>query len=90
MKISRLDGRQRSKRAVMRRLARDLDFPAHFSGSLDALFDVLTGDVKGPLTIHWRPTDRARTTMGADYDRLVATLEDAARERKDITLDLIA
>ncbi|MEZ5826167.1 MAG: barstar family protein [Geminicoccaceae bacterium] len=90
MKICTLDGRQRSKKAVLARIARDLDFPPHFGGNLDALFDVLTTDLAGPITIRWRPTANARKALGADYGRIAATLEDAAQKRKDLTLDLTA
>lgn len=88
MNHARLDGRQRSQRAVIRKLARDLKFPAHFGGNLDALFDVLTTDVEGPVTIHWRTTETSRTMMGRELGRVVTTLEDAANERDDLTLDL--
>lgn len=88
MSNARLDGRQRSKRAVMRKLARDLKFPSHFGGSLDALFDVLTTDVSGPATITWRSTPASRALLGRDYSRLVSTLHDAATERDDLILDL--
>ena len=86
----RLDGRQRSKQAVLARLAKDLDFPPHFGGNLDALFDVLTADVPGPVHISWRATERAVSTMGEDYARLRTTLEDAARERADLRVDIEA
>ena len=90
MKVCKLDGRQRSKAAILSRVARDLGFPAHFGGNLDALFDILTTDIEGPFTIRWRPTANARAALGADFGRIRSTLEDAARERKDMTLDLAA
>ena len=88
MKQARLDGRQRSKYAVMRKLSRDLQLPGYFGGNLDALFDVLTNDVAGPITIFWRSTSASRAGIGRDYGRIVATLEDAASERDDLTLDI--
>ncbi len=89
MTTARLDGRQRSKRAVLARLARKLGFPAHFRANLDALFDVLTTDLEGPVTIEWRVTPHARRSLAADFDAIVATLEAAARTRDDLTLHLV-
>lgn len=87
---ARLDGRQRSKRAVLAKLARDLAFPAHFGHNLDALFDVLTTDIEGPIRIRWRLTERAQTALGGDLGPLRRTLEDAAAERPDLTVSIVA
>jgi len=88
MRMARLDGRQRSKRAVLRKLARDLGFPDHFGGNLDALFDVLAHDVKGPMAIRWRTTAAGRTALGRDYLRIADTLTAAAALRDDITVEI--
>lgn len=86
---ARLDGRQRSKRAVLAKLARDLAFPAHFGHNLDALFDLLTTEVEGPVRIRWRLAARARAALGDDLAPLRRTLEDAAAERPDLTLEIV-
>jgi len=83
---ARLDGRQRSKRAVLAKLARDLCFPAYFGHNLDALFDVLTTDLEGPIVIEWRLTERAEAALGDDLAPLRRTLEQAAGERSDLNL----
>ncbi|MEZ5903862.1 MAG: barstar family protein [Geminicoccaceae bacterium] len=88
MTTARLDGRQRSKRAVLARLASELAFPPHFRPNLDALFDVLTTDLKGPVTIDWRLTENARRALGADYEAIARTLAEAAAARDDLTLRL--
>lgn len=64
-------------------LARQLAFPAHFGRNLDALWDVLTGEVEGPFEIIWEDFDLAREGLGADFDRLVALLDEVAAERED-------
>lgn len=66
-------------------LARRLAFPAHFGRNLDALWDVLTGEVEGPFEIIWEDIDLARVGLGADFDRLIALLDEAAAEREDFT-----
>ena len=88
LRVARLDGRQRTKRAVLAKLAHDLAFPAHFGGNLDALFDVLTTDIAGPLRIEWRVTEHAASSLGQDLEPLRRVLTDAAAERDDLELDL--
>lgn len=84
-----LDGRAiRALGDVYASMARQLGFPAHFGGNLDALYDVLTGDVPGPVEIVWRDHQLSATALGADYARLLATLRAAAAARRDLTLTL--
>ena len=68
-------------------LARQLGFPRHFGRNLDALWDVLTADVEGPLSIVWEDAEQAQACLGDDYARVVALLEEAAAERGDMTLE---
>ena len=82
--VARLDGRQRSKAAVLAKLARDLGFPAHFRPNLDALFDVLTTDIRGPIRIDWQLSAKTEAAIGCDLGPLCRTLGDAARARDDL------
>jgi ribonuclease inhibitor len=84
--VARLDGRQRSKHAVLAKLALDLGFPDHFRPNLDALFDVLTADIEGPIRIEWRLTRNAVAGIGPDLEPLQRTIRDATAERDDLTL----
>lgn len=70
-------------------LARQLPLPAHFGRNLDALWDVLTGDLEGPLEIVWVNAAAARALLGEDYPKLAGLLEDAAAERGDLTVRLL-
>lgn len=79
----------RSLAQVYDELARQLDFPAHFGRNLDALWDVLANDIEGPLEIVWQDTTLSRDTMGDDYDKLAALLEELAEERADVALKLL-
>ena len=84
-----IDGRHmRTLGDVYKSMAGQLGFPAHFGANLDALYDVLTGDVPGPVEIVWRDHQHSATELGADYARLLATLRDAAAARRDLTLTL--
>jgi ribonuclease inhibitor len=65
-----------------------LPLPQHFGRNLDALWDALTTDVRGPVTIVWRDAARARAALGEDYERLVATLRDVVAERPDFRVIL--
>jgi ribonuclease inhibitor len=69
-------------------LGRELGFPAHFGNNLDALYDVLTGDLIGPVEIVWRDHRLSAAALGADYDRLLAVLRDAGLARPDLILIL--
>lgn len=65
-------------------LARALELPEHFGRNLDALHDCLTGDVPGPLVVEWRNSARTEATLGPDFGRIRATMEEAAAERPDL------
>lgn len=84
----RLDGRTRTRRAALARLARELGFPGHFGHNLDALFDVLTTDLPGPIEIVWSGRRRAELEADPELGPVLATLEEAARARSDLTLRL--
>lgn len=70
-------------------LARQLAFPSHFGRNLDALWDVLTGDVEGPLEIVWEDCDSAAAKLGVEYAKLAGLLKEVAAERDDITLEFL-
>ncbi len=85
-----LDGRRISTRGgFYDELARQAPLPAHFGRNLDALWDVLTGELPGPLEIVWEHASASRRAMGAEeHDRLVKLLRDAAAEREDLSVTL--
>ena len=84
-----IDGRRiRTLAELYAAMAGPLGFPAHFGGNLDALHDVLTGDVPGPVEIVWRDHRLSEAALGADYARVLAVLRDAAAARGDLTLVL--
>ncbi|BBF84092.1 RNAse inhibitor [Aquitalea magnusonii] len=66
-----------------------LHLPAHFGRNLDALYDTLSSDVRGPYEIVWRNTEQSRHMLGADlYATLLEILQSVAEERGDVTLDI--
>jgi hypothetical protein len=85
MMISNLDGRQRSKRAVLRKIGRDLGWGRPLT-NLDALYDVLRRRIPGPFQIDWWLTPRAREALGADLEPIAAVLRQVAAERRDVRL----
>lgn len=83
-----LDGRQRSKRAVLAKIARDLGWDRPVT-NLDALYDVLRREIPGPIEILWRPTAASQEALGANMATIAATLREVAAERTDVTFQLV-
>jgi ribonuclease inhibitor len=64
-------------------VARELHFPDHFGRNLDALWDVLTTDIEGPVELVWEDSADSRKSMGKDFEKISSLLQDVAKERKD-------
>ena len=64
-------------------LARALAFPGGFGRNLDALCDMLTTDVMGPVEIVWRDAEVSRARLGEVYGNLAGLLVEVARVRPD-------
>ena len=74
---------------IYRQLAKQIDLPEHFGNNLDALYDVLAGDLEGPLMIVWRQHATSELLLGSEkYRALLALLYDAVAERADLELIL--
>lgn len=78
-----LDGALTTPQAVHARLARDLDLPAHYGANLDALWDVLTTDIAGPVEIEWRDAERAQAALGPAFERFASLFRKVAARRDD-------
>ena len=55
-----------------------------FGRNLDALWDVLTVDVVGPLEIVWRDAARSRARLGDAFEPFAHLLRDLALVRSDV------
>jgi ribonuclease inhibitor len=64
-------------------IARKLHFPDHFGRNLDALWDVLTTDIRGPLELAWEDSEASKKSMGKDFEKVAALLRDVEKERED-------
>ncbi len=64
-------------------IARKLHFPDYFGRNLDALWDVLTTDVKGPVALGWADSEASNKSMGKDFEKIAALLKDVEKERED-------
>jgi ribonuclease inhibitor len=73
--------------AIYAPLAAGLDVPA-FGHNLDALWDVLTATIPGPIEIVWKDHAKVRKRVGKRLDRLIATLREVEKARKDFRLVL--
>ena len=59
VKRSTLNGLQ-SLDGLYDQLTKQLKLPAHFGRNLDALWDVLSTDVEGPIEIVWKNTEESK------------------------------
>ena len=64
-------------------IAKKLRFPDYFGRNLDALWDVLTTDVKGPVELAWEGSEASKKSMGKDFEKVSALLKDVEKERED-------
>ncbi len=64
-------------------VSRELNFPEHFGRNLDALWDVLTADIAGPINLIWEDSAISQQSMGYDFDKICALLKDVEKERDD-------
>ena len=69
-------------------LTTGLSLPEHFGRNLDALWDVLSTDVRGPFEILWKHAGDSKKLMGRDFERAVKLLKDLQKERDDFTLKI--
>lgn len=69
----------RDKAALHASLARQLDFPDWYGGNLDALYDLLSASSERVAVVLLGNRGLAQT-LGADYERFMAVLEDLRRE----------
>ncbi|MBM3629593.1 MAG: barstar family protein [Alphaproteobacteria bacterium] len=88
MKTVMLDAGLPDKAAALARIGRELGLGEVAPRNLDALWDVLRGDVRGPFAIVWTDHARASVKLGADFDALCGLLRRLAEERRDFTFTL--
>lgn len=70
---------------VYLQLSQQLAFPPHFGHNLDALFDLLSRELPGPLRIFWPNALAAKAHFPQhDFDDLLGVFNDAVEERDDL------
>lgn len=77
-----------SLNAFYDQIARDFGFPPHFGRNMDALWDVLTTDIEGPLELIWEKPGVTRDALAEDYWLLLEILADVVAERDDFSFTL--
>ena len=64
-------------------ITRSLHLPDYFGRNLDALWDVLTTDIPGPVELIWEDSAASKSSMGKDFGKVASLLRDLEKERKD-------
>lgn len=70
-------------------VARKLRFPDYFGRNLDALWDALTTDVKGPVDLAWEDSEGSKKSMGKDFEKVAALLREVEKERGDFKVSFL-
>ena len=70
-------------------IAGKLRFPDYFGRNLDALWDVLTTDIKGPVELAWEDSEVSKKSMGKDFEKVAALLRDVEKERDDFKVSFL-
>ncbi|MEK6699618.1 MAG: barstar family protein [Nitrospirota bacterium] len=69
-------------------ISRQLSLPAYFGRNLDALWDVLSTDVEGPVEIFWRNARASKQALGEDFEKVLKVLKELEGEREDFKVIL--
>ena len=67
-------------------ISAQLSLPEHFGRNLDALWDVLSTDVEGPIEIVWKNADASRKALGPDFERVQKVFRELKKKRGDFVL----
>ena len=57
-----------------RAFASVLGIQRYYGENLNALWDVLSTDVEGPVTLTWKNSGKSKQVLGADFDAIVDVL----------------
>ena len=79
-------GRVTTAGEVYDAFADQLALAPEFGRNLDALWDVLTVDVAGPLEIVWEDAARSRARLGDGFEPFAQLLRDLALVRSDVQI----
>ncbi len=90
MKRVTIDGARIDTAAALHAaLKRDLGLPAHTAANLDALWDALTRDLAGPVTLEIRGAPGLRARLGERAARVLDLLVEVTAERDDFGVALL-
>jgi len=85
--LKELEGNEiRSEAAFHAAIAAALSFPDHYGENLDALWDVLTGDVERPVVLVWKNAETSRAALASKFEAIVELMRKV--EQQDVTWGL--
>jgi len=59
------------------KIAKAMDFPGHYGRNLDALWDILSGDLPQPTNLIWKNAAKSQIRLGPVFDEIVNVLKEA-------------
>jgi len=66
-----------------------LNFPQHYGGNLDALWDALTVDIPRPIAVTAIGVGRAKLALGDLIDAILEVFRDAERQDDGLSLRVV-
>jgi len=70
-------------------LKKELGFPEHYGGNLDALYDSLMGDIEFPTKIMISGFAKFEQKVGKEAKSVIKVFQDASKDTDQIQIELI-
>lgn len=81
MMLKALEGKKiRSEAEFHAAIAAALDFPEYYGRNLDALWDVLTGDVERPVVLLWKDAQASQASLGDRFQPIIELLRQVEKQ----------
>ena len=78
----------RNQKDFFEQIASQLTLPEHCGHKLDALWDVLTTDIEGPIDFIWLATPIDADALGSSFAAICVFFQALVAERDDISFTL--
>ena len=67
-------------------LKKQLSFPDYYGNNLDALYDILTGEIELPLIVRWKDYKKTEKKIGHGVKKIASVFKQAAKVEKQFKI----